>query len=135
VGRPDLLIGDDAIDLLTEPEWVATQYHSINTRLFTLDRAEWNNSTIITGNVSEEVAKLKQEPGQNLLIFGSSAPVNSLLRQHLLDELRLLVYPVVLGCGRRLFQEGPPVGLTVAEATVFGSGVVLLTYHPAATKN
>jgi dihydrofolate reductase len=121
---------------MTDGGWYADRMNTLPKYVVssTLDKAEWNNSTIITGNVSEEVARLKQEPGQNLLIFGSSALVNSLLRQHLLDELRLLVYPVVLGRGRRLFQEGPPVGLNVAEATAFGSGVVLLTYHPAVTK-
>ncbi len=83
--------------------------------------------------MAEEVTKLKQQPCQNFLIFGSSELVNSLLHPHLLDELRLLVYPVVLGRGRRLFKDGPPVGLNVAEAKAFGSGVVLLTYHPAKT--
>jgi dihydrofolate reductase len=99
----------------------------------TLDRAEWNNSTIIKGNLSEEVAKLKEQPGQNLLIFGSGGLVNNLLHEHLLDELRLLVYPVVLGRGKRLFKEGPPVALNVAGTKAFSSGVVLLTYHPATT--
>jgi dihydrofolate reductase len=97
----------------------------------TLDKAEWNNSTIIKGNAAAQVSRLKQQPGQNLLIFGSGELVNSLLRERLLDELRLLVYPVVLGRGRRLFKEGPPVGLNVAGAKAFGSGVVLLTYDPA----
>jgi dihydrofolate reductase len=100
----------------------------------TLDKAEWNNSTIIRGDLSEEVAKLKNQAGQNLLVFGSGELVSGLLQQHLLDELRLLVYPVVLGRGKRLFQEGPPVALTVADAMAFSSGVVLLTYHPATTK-
>jgi dihydrofolate reductase len=99
-----------------------------------LDKAEWNNSTIVTGDLTEEVAKLKSQAGQNLLVFGSGELVNGLLQQHLLDELRLLVYPVVLGHGKRLFREGPPVGLNVAGAKAFSSGVVLLTYHPAPAK-
>jgi dihydrofolate reductase len=97
----------------------------------TLDKAEWTNSTIIRGDVAKEVAKLKQQPGQNLLIFGSGELVNGLLHHQLLDELRLLVHPVVLGRGRRLFADGSPVGLKVADAKTLGSGVVVLVYRPA----
>jgi dihydrofolate reductase len=96
----------------------------------TLRKAEWNNSTIIKSDVAEEVAKLKQQPGENIVIFGSGELVNGLLRHQLIDELRLLVHPVVLGSGKRLFAEGSPVGLTVTEARVFGSGVVLVKYEP-----
>src|ERR1700674_2236616 len=97
----------------------------------TLHKAEWNNSTIIDGEVAKEVAKLKQQPGQNLLIFGSGALVNGLLQHQLIDELRLLIYPVVLGRGRRLFSDGSPVGLKAADAKALGSGVVLVVYQPA----
>ena len=100
----------------------------------TLDKAEWTNSTIISGDLTEEVARLKNQAGQNVLVFGSGELVSGLLQRHLLDELRLLVYPVILGRGKRLFQEGPPIGLTVADTVAFSSGVVLLTYHPATTK-
>jgi dihydrofolate reductase len=100
----------------------------------TLDKAEWNNSTIIKGDVAKEVARLKQQPGQNILIFGSGELVNSLLQHELIDELRLLVHPVVLGRGKRLFKDGPPVGLMPTGARVFGSGVVLTVYEPAARK-
>jgi dihydrofolate reductase len=97
----------------------------------TIEQAEWNNSTIIRGNLAQEVTKLKEEKGQNLLVFGSGGLVNSLLQEHVLDELRLLVYPVVLGRGKRLFNEAPTVALNVTGAKAFSSGVVLLTYHPA----
>jgi dihydrofolate reductase len=100
----------------------------------TLANAEWNNSTIIKSDVAKEVAKLKQQPGENILIFGSGELVNGLLQHQLIDELRLLVHPVVLGRGKRLFAEGSPVGLTVSDAKVFGSGVVLVVYEPAANK-
>ncbi len=122
---------------MTDGGWYADRMNTLPKYVVssTLDKAEWNNSTIIKGDVAEEVTRLKRQPGRNLLVFGSSELVNSLLRQHLLDELRLLVYPVVLGRGRRLFKEGPAVGLNVAEVKAFGSGVVLLTYHPAATKD
>ena len=96
-----------------------------------MDKAEWNNTTIIRGNLAQEVTKLKEEKGQNLLAFGSAGLVNSLLQEHLLDELRLLVYPVVLGRGKRLFNAGSTVALNVTGAKAFSSGVVLLTYQPA----
>ena len=100
----------------------------------TLDKAEWNNSTIINGDVAKEVARLKQQPGQDILMFGSAELVNYLLRHELIDELRLLVHPVVLGRGKRLFADGSPVGLAAADAKVFGSGIVLLVFKPAAGK-
>src|SRR6266705_1375320 len=69
----------------------------------TLDRVEWQNSTLITGDVIEEVAKLKQQPGKNINMTGSATLVRSLLQATLLDELWLMVFPVVLGSGKRLF--------------------------------
>ena len=99
-----------------------------------MDKAEWNNTTIIRGNLAQEVTKLKEEKGQNLLVFGSGGLVNNLLQEHVLDEIRLLVYPVVLGHGKRLFNEAPTVALNVTGAKAFSSGVVQLTYHPAASQ-
>src|SRR5215210_6575882 len=66
---------------------------------------EWNNSTLIKGNVAEEIAKLKQQSGKDITIIGSAALVGSLLRERLLDELKLMVHPVVLGSGKRLFED------------------------------
>lgn len=122
---------------MTDGGWYAEKMNSMPKYVAssTLEKAEWNNSTIIKGDVAEDVAKLKQQPGQNLLIFGSGQLINELLRHHLIDELRLLVHPVVLGRGKRLFKEGPPVGLTPIDAKVFGSGVVLTVYKPAAAKD
>jgi dihydrofolate reductase len=116
--------------------WYADRMNSLPKYVVssTLDSAEWNNSTIIKSDVAKEVAKLKQQPGQNILIFGSGQLVNDLLQHQLIDELRLLVHPVVLGRGKRLFAEGSPVGLTVADAKVFGSGIVLVVYEPTADK-
>jgi dihydrofolate reductase len=96
----------------------------------TLDKAEWNNTTILSRDLSEEVTRLKSQVEHNLLIFGSGDLVNSLLRLQLIDELQLLVYPVVLGRGKRLFKDGAPVALTALEAKGFDSGVVRLTYRP-----
>ena len=89
---------------------------------------------MLSGDLTEEVARLKNQAGQNVLVFGSGELVSGLLQRHLLDELRLLVYPVILGRGKRLFEDGPPIALTVADTMAFSSGVVLLTYHPATSK-
>jgi dihydrofolate reductase len=97
----------------------------------TLRSAEWNNSTIVDGDVAAEVTRLKQEPGQDILVYGSGKLVNSLIALGLLDELRLWVFPVVRGRGKRLFQEGSSATLELADVSSFGSGVVILAYRPA----
>src|SRR5918912_120735 len=66
----------------------------------------WNNSTLIKGNVAEEVLRLKQQPGKDILVFGSGRLVNVLMQHDLIDEYRLMVFPIVLGSGQRLFEEG-----------------------------
>jgi dihydrofolate reductase len=116
--------------------WYADRMNSLPKYVVssTLDKAEWNNSMIIKGDVAKEVAKLKEQPGQDILIFGSAELVNGLLRHELIDEIRLLVHPVVLGRGKRLFAEGSPVGLAAVEAKVFGSGIVLIVLKPADDK-
>jgi dihydrofolate reductase len=96
----------------------------------TLKELEWNNSRLIKGNVAEEVSNLKQEPGQDILIAGSGELVRTLMQHDLVDEYRLLVYPVVLGSGKRLFKEGSYTTLKPVETKTFNSGVVLLTYRP-----
>ena len=96
----------------------------------TLDTAEWNAS-VLKGDLAEEVAGLKRQPGRDLLVFGSGRLVEALLRHDLVDEYRLLVFPVVLGHGRRLFPEGLATTLRLVEAKTFSSGVVALTYQPA----
>ena len=96
----------------------------------TLDKAEWDNSTLIKENVAEEVAKLKQQSGQDILVFGSGKLVQTLIQHDLIDEYRLLVYPIVLGEGMRLFQEGSKTTLKLVENRPMGAGVVLLTYAP-----
>ena len=98
----------------------------------TLDKAEWNNSTLISGNVAEAITKLKQQPGKNIGITGSATLVQSLLQDDLLDELGLMIHPVVVGSGKRLFQEGGgPKGLKLVDSMTFSTGVVSLTYQPA----
>jgi dihydrofolate reductase len=99
----------------------------------TLKKVDWNNSKLIKTNVAEEVRKLKQQPGKEILVYGSAKLVNTLLRHDLVDELRLLVHPVVLGSGRRLFDDNSETlkPLKLAESKTFPSGIVLLSYHPA----
>ncbi len=96
----------------------------------TLEEAEWN-ANLIKENVAEEVAKLKQQPGQDLLVYGSGDFVQTLMQHDLIDEYRLLVYPVVLGSGKRLFQDGSTATLRLVETQRFSTGVVALIYQPA----
>jgi dihydrofolate reductase len=92
---------------------------------------EWNNSTLIGGDVAQEISRLKQQPGKNITILGSGALVRSLLRGDLLDELTLLVHPVVLGDGKRLFEDGGDrQPLELVDSKTFGTGVLHLTYRP-----
>ncbi len=92
----------------------------------------WNNSTLIQGNVAESVADLKRQPGKDITVIGSDTLAHSLLRDGLLDELRLTVHPVVVGGGKRLFEEGGALmGLELMDSKAFGTGVVSLTYGTA----
>ena len=100
----------------------------------TLTAAGWQNSTLIRGNITEEITKLKQQPGGNINISGSAMLVRSLLRDGLLDELYLLMHPIVVGSGKRLFEEGGErVALKLVDAKTFRTGVLALTYIPAGT--
>jgi dihydrofolate reductase len=92
---------------------------------------EWNNSTLIRENVAEEIDKLKGQPGKDISISGSGILVRSLLQKNLLDELRLMVHPVVVGSGKRLFEEGGDrKELELVDSKAFSTGVVYLTYRP-----
>lgn len=99
----------------------------------TLDSVEeWQNSTLIKGDPVEELNRLKQEPGKNIFIVGSLTLAESLLRAGLVDEVYLLVFPVVLGKGRRLFEgDGDLVPLTLTESHAFSNGVIRNVYTPA----
>ena len=99
----------------------------------TLERPlEWQNSTLINGNVAGAIAKLKRQPGKDIGIVGSGTLVRSLLREDLLDELRLMVHPIVMGGGERLFEEGgDQKALELVDSKSFGTGVLYLTYQPA----
>ena len=98
----------------------------------TLDSLDWQNSTLIGGNVVEELTRLKQQPGKNIGITGSGTLVRSLLRDGVLDELRLLVHPIAVGSGKRLFPDGSDqTPLQLVDSKTFSTSVVYLTYQPA----
>ena len=98
----------------------------------TLAEPEWNNSTVLKGDFVEEVAKLKQEQDGEIVVHGSATLAQALLEEDLVDELRLMVYPVVLGTGKRLFGEtSDKKPLRLVDSKVVGDGVTILTYEPA----
>lgn len=94
----------------------------------------WRNSLLLGGDTARAVAALRQETPENLVVFGSGVLVRSLMARGLVDELVLLVHPLVLGSGRRLFPETgtPPAELRLVDSTVTGAGVVVTVYQPAA---
>jgi dihydrofolate reductase len=101
----------------------------------TLTSADWQNTTLIpAARAAKEIARLKQQPGKNIGVTGSATLIAWLLRQGLLDELDLLLFPVVVGAGKRLFDpDGSQVGLKLASCQAFPAGVVHMVYEPAGT--
>jgi dihydrofolate reductase len=98
----------------------------------TLEGSDWQPTSVISGNVVEEVAKLKQQPGGELQVHGSGALARTLIDNGLIDEYRLWVYPVVLGDGRRLFGDGvTPTALSLVETRTTSTGVAVHVYRPA----
>ncbi|MHB0876750.1 MAG: dihydrofolate reductase family protein [Anaerolineae bacterium] len=99
----------------------------------TLDKVEWNNSMLVKGDLTEEVTKLKQQPGSGVLVVtGSGQLARSLMQHDLVDEYVLMVHPLVLGTGKRLFTDGiVPLNLKLVDTKTTGSGIVVLTYQPA----
>jgi dihydrofolate reductase len=98
----------------------------------TLEEVNWANSSLIKGNIAEEVSRLKQQPGKDILVFGSCSLAQTLMELDLIDEYRLMIYPIVLGSGKRLFGDG--VGkkvLKLTDTNTFSSGVIVQTYQPA----
>jgi len=96
----------------------------------TLTRADWSHTTLINGDLAQEIARLKQEPGKDLFVFGSGNLVANMSRLGLVDEYRLIVNPVVLGHGTPMFQPGERLNLKLLKTRVFKSGNVLLFYEP-----
>jgi dihydrofolate reductase len=98
----------------------------------TLKDPEWTNSTVIDGDLAEEVGKLRQEVDGDIVVHGSAQLVQALVDQGLVDELRLMVFPVILGSGKRLFGESEDKkGLRLTDSRTVGDGVSILIYEPA----
>jgi dihydrofolate reductase len=95
----------------------------------TLEKADWENSTVVSGDIKAELLKLKQD--KQIGVTGSPTLVRWLLREGLLDELHLLVHPVAVGAGKRLFEPGKKVQLRLIDSTTFSTGVLHLIYGPA----
>lgn len=113
--------GDAFADLLNErPKYV------VSTTL--TDASAWRNSTLIRDNVVEQIRALKERPGKNIVIDGSSVLVHTLTQNDLVDEYSLTVYPVVLGGGKRVFADGPRTNLRLIEARPLPTGVTLMRY-------
>ena len=96
----------------------------------TLRRADWSNTKLINGDVAEKITKLKQEAGGEIATWGSATLVQSLLEHRLVDEFRLMIHPVLVGSGKRLFRdEGCQRALQLIQALTFSTGVLALTYR------
>ncbi len=110
---------------------VADRMNNIRKVVFsrTLEKASWNNTKLVKGNAAEEVAKLKEQSGKDLFIFGSANLSSTLMRHHLIDEYRLCLAPIVLGAGTPLFKASPEtMKLKLIEARPLKSGGVILRY-------
>ena len=108
----------------TKPKYVAS------TTL--VDPLEWQNSTVLQGDVAEAVARLKREDGADLHVIGSTQLVQTLVEHNLIDELRLMIDPVLLGGGKRVFQDdGALRPLRLVDSQVTSTGAILATYAPA----
>ena len=117
--------GDDpvAAKLNSVPKYVASR---------TLDAVEWNNSTLLRGDIPEEVASLKEEQEGEIQVTGSGDLHQTLIKHGLVDEYRLWIFPVLLGAGKRLFAGGTvPRGLRLVDTKTFSTGVTILTYERA----
>jgi len=113
--------GEFGVKMNSMPKFVASR---------TLDEAEWN-AEIMTGNVADAVARLKAEDGGDLLIYGSGDLVDELTTHGLIDEYRLMVHPVIVGKGKRLFNGNTNLPLRLTDTVTTGTGVAVLTYASA----
>jgi len=97
----------------------------------TLQEVKWNNSRLVKDNIAEEISKMKQQPGKDMVIFGSGSVVSTFMQHGLIDEYRIIVNPIVLGNGKPLFKGiNGKQNLKLLKTKVLGSGVVILYYEP-----
>jgi dihydrofolate reductase len=119
---------------MTDEVGMAEKFNSMPKYVFssTIEKADWNNSTILSGDFAEEIGKLKQQVDGVILVAGSAQLVQGLIEHDLVDEIRLMVFPVLLGSGKRLFVEHPDKKpLRLVDSKSVGAGVAVLTYEPA----
>jgi dihydrofolate reductase len=122
---PSMEAGEFGVKMNAMPKYVVS-------RTLTAEQADWNNSTVIGQNLESEITRLKQELAEDILVAGSAKLVQSLAAHQLVDEYRLMVFPIVLGSGKRLFDDGtPPTTLRLVNSRSVGpDGVLILTYEP-----
>ncbi len=97
----------------------------------TLRNPEWNNTTVLSGDAADEVSRLKDQPGGDILVHGSAQLTDTLMEHGLVDEWRLMVYPTVVGRGRRCFGDpGRAVALELVDSQAVGDGVAIMVYRP-----
>ena len=95
----------------------------------TLSKLDWNNSTLITGDIVEEIKKIKQQEGPEIQVHGSSNLIQTLMKSDLVDEFRLKIFPITIGDGKRLFGDGTiPASFKLIESKVSTTGVIVATY-------
>jgi len=138
----DLLIGRKTFDIWA-PYWpnhgdawpgvnTATKYVASNT----MTHSEWQPSVILNGDIAEKVAKIKQQPGPDLHVWGSGNLLQTLIKHDLVDTFWLMIYPITLGAGKRLFAEGTiPMAFKVTESIVAPNGVIVVNYERASVLN
>jgi len=131
----DLLLGRKTFDIW-EPYWpthsdfwpnvmTATKYVASNTR----DSSEWQPSVFLSGDIAEKVSQLKQQDGPDLHVFGSADLLQTLFKNDLVDELQLMIFPITLGAGKRLFTDGTiPAAFKVTESQVSPNGIIIVNY-------
>lgn len=119
---------------MTDEQGFADRFNSIPKYVAstTLSNPEWNNSHVLGADLAAEVTRLKEQPGQDIVVHGSADLTKSLMELNLVDEVRLMVHPIVLGTGKRLFDERNFMSyLTLTKTEPLPNGVVVLTYAPA----
>jgi dihydrofolate reductase len=119
---------------VTGDDPIAAKFNSVRKHVVsrTLDRVDWNNSTLVKGDVVEGIRRLKGQPGSELQVHGSGELIQTLLQHHLIDEFRLWIFPVLLGTGKRLFANGTmPARLKLVETKTSSTGVVLQVHQSA----
>jgi len=138
--RPELLLGRKTYEIFAgfwpnaSPEEGADNLNNAKKYVVsrTLDKVDWNNSTLIKGDVVKEIAKLKEMDGPELQVHGSSNLIQTLLKHNLVDELHLKIFPVAIGNGKRLFGEGiNPSGFKLVDSRISSTGVIIVTYEQA----